>query len=450
MTLSPSKHNLLGPLGDTGSWYLVNPLSGSADVLTEEEARAFRAGSPIDPDLLAERGYLTDQVEEESRFRRAYLDFLDGRDRDEVQLFFVPWYGCNFACDYCYQSAYEPEPLVPSSELIDAFFAYVDQQLGDRRRYLTVFGGEPLLPGARQRRVIEQLVDGAVKHRLPLAVVTNGYHLESYLDLLARAEIRELQVTLDGVGPAHDRRRPLKGGGSTFERVVAGIDAALARDLPVNLRFVVDRDNLAALPDLADFAIARGWTEHPRFKTQIGRNYELHECQSGRAKLYSRLELYQDLLGLIEQHPQLLELHRPAFHFARFLFDQGELPSPIFDACPACKTEWAFDASGRIFPCTANVGKEGEDVGTFFPEITLDEARVAEWEDRDVLAIDACRSCSVQLVCGAGCGAVAKNQSGRIASPDCRPAPELVQLGMSLYFGQTPEPHKERCSCPTK
>ena len=38
---------------------------------------------------------------------------------------------------------------------------------------------------------------------------------------------REIQVTLDGPEEIHNKRRPLKGGQGTFDRIVAGIDAAL-------------------------------------------------------------------------------------------------------------------------------------------------------------------------------------------------------------------------------
>ena len=98
-------------------------------------------------------------------------------------------------------------------------------------------------------------------------------------------------MTLDGTADVHDRRRPLKGGGSTFDRISTGIDRALEAGLPINLRVVVDRDNLANLPDMARYAIGKGWTTHPNLKTQLGRNYELHTCQTDRGKLLSRVDV---------------------------------------------------------------------------------------------------------------------------------------------------------------
>ena len=150
-------------------------------------------------------------------------------------------------------------------------------------------------------------------------------------------------------------------------------------------------------------------------------------------RLFTRLELYQELYGMAREHPELLRYHRPAFSIARFLFDNGRLPAPLFDACPGTKTEWAFDATGRIYSCTATVGKAEEALGRFYPELELDPAQVAAWQERDVLGIEACRSCPLQLACGGGCAAVAKNRTGRLDAPDCRPVRELMALGMGLY-----------------
>lgn len=433
----PSRHNIVSSIRDSDRWFVVNLLSGEADILDEQERRALLAGEAR-PDFV-NKGYVVDPEHEQQRLQKAYADFLDGRETDEVQLFYVPGYVCNFACSYCYQDRYEAPSVGEQSAVIDAFFAYTDKAFAARRRYVTVFGGEPLLSSAPAREAMEQLVAGVRARGIDLAVVTNGFHLQQYVELLQRARVREVQVTIDGVQDVHDRRRYLAGGQGTFGQIVAGVDACLAAGLPVNLRVVVDRENLAQLPALAAFAIGKGWTGHPGFKTQLGRNYELHHCQSERSRIYSRIELYQDLYGLVREHPEVLELHRPAFSIARFLADEGKLPEPLFDSCPGCKTEWAFDYTGRIYPCTATVGKAGEEVGTFFPEVSLQPERVRAWEDRDVLGIEACRGCALQLACGGGCGAVAKNATGELHAPDCRPVRELLELGLSLY-GQGQKP----------
>ena len=213
-----------------------------------------------------------------------------------------------------------------------------------------------------------------------------------------------------------------------------GIDACLNEKIDVNLRMVIDRDNIDNLPDLAKFAIIKGWTKSSHFKTQIGRNYELHHCQSSKDKLFDRVSLYESLYELIKNSPHILEFYKPAYSVSKFLAENGELPEPLFDSCPACKTEWAFDYTGRIYSCTATVGKSDESLGTFYPDVSLKQEIVEQWVSRDVTSIPECRECSVQLACGGGCGSVAKNRTGKICSADCRPARELMELGFSAYL----------------
>jgi uncharacterized protein len=429
-----SKHNIFSRIPGSDEYYLVNLLSGNADMLSKEKAEEIQQRHYTDVDEYVAKGYLADPAEEERAFRKRYADFVDGRDRDETQIFFVPWYTCNFSCSYCYQESYGHAPVIPGDDLVAAFFSYVSRQFAGRKKYLTLFGGEPLLPGAPYRAAVTRFLENAKAAGLETAIVTNGYTLEEYVDLLRQYRIREVQVTLDGMPSMHDIRRPLKGGGSTFEQIIQGIDRTLAAGITVNLRVVVDRENIAELPALARFAVEKGWTSSPLFKTQLGRNYELHSCQTDRQRLLTRLEMFEELYKLIRTNPEILEFHKPAFSVARFLFEDGELPKPLFDSCPGTKTEWAFDATGKIYSCTATVGKTAEALGTFYPSVALSEEAVAEWEERDVTSIAACRTCELRLACGGGCASVAFNKTGNLQSPDCRPVKELLGMGISLYF----------------
>ena len=429
-----SRHNIVAPLIDSDQYYMVNLLSQNADIIDKTQYHQLMEGAYPDTDELTRKGYLVDPEEEKKLFRKKYLEFLDNRDTDEVQIFFVPNYSCNFACSYCYQDQYDVKSDLPGKDIIGAFFRYIDNRFSQRKKYITLFGGEPVLNSKQQKEFLEHFIQETIKRNLDLAIVTNGYHLLSYLPLLKTASIREIQVTLDGIARKHNSRRPLKNGKGTFERIVEGIHACLREGLPINLRMVIDKENLNELPKLARFSSAVGWTGNPIFKTQIGRNYELHHCQSNSNRLYTRLELYQDIYKLLKKYPEIREFHQPAFSMSKFLFKEGRLPDPLFDSCPGTKTEWAFDFTGKIYSCTATVGKAGEELGTFYPEITLDEDKISDWESRDVLSIKECRDCNQQLACGGGCASIAKNNTNRICAPDCRPVKELISLGITYYF----------------
>jgi uncharacterized protein len=432
--LKLSKYNIFSKLKESDDYFIVNILSGNADILTAEKAQEIKDARYSDMEEYIQKGYLVDEKEEAKQYKLRYLDFLKQREDDEVQIFFVPRYACNFACSYCYQASYDPPVNPLKKEVVESFYRYLDNEFSWRKKYITVFGGEPLLEGTKSREELQWLLEGATQRQLEVALVTNGYALASYIDLLKTAAIREIQVTLDGTHSTHDSRRPLKNGGGTFDQVVAGIDEALANDISINLRVVIDKSNIQNLREVAAFAIKKGWTKHPLFKTQIGRNYELHTCGVDQNRLFDRVNMYEALYEIIKEYPEFLEFHRPAFSISRFLFENGELPDPLFDSCPGTKTEWAFDYTGHIYSCTATVGKEDESLGTFHPKVNRKEEIIERWEDRDVTSIPACKECPVQLACGGGCAAVAKNKTGAIESPDCRPIRELLEMGLSLYF----------------
>ncbi len=433
MVLSKSRHNIFSKLEDSDDYFIVNLLSRNADILNPDLAKEYRTGEFTNRAEWIEKGYLSNPAEEEKKYKHAYLNFIQNREDDEVQLFFVPSYSCNFACSYCYQEGYDQTVKLADEKIINGFFNYINKHFAGVKKYITVFGGEPLLPGEKAKSVILSIIKKSLQEKIELAFVTNGYTLSEYIPILKKGNIREIQVTLDGLEETHNKRRPTKNGKGTFNKVVTGIDSALEAGMPVNLRMVIDKENINALPLLAEFAVNKGWTKNPLFKTQLGRNYELHYCQKSQNKLYERLGMYKKIYKLIKENPVVLEFHKPAFSISRFLFDNGELPEPLFDSCPGCKTEWAFDYTGHIFSCTATVGKPGESLGTYYPEETKKMEIINEWEERDVTTIPECRNCSLQLACGGGCASVAKNKTGRLHSPDCRPVKDLMGLGISLY-----------------
>jgi uncharacterized protein len=436
-----SRYNIFSKIKDSDNYFIINLLNGSADILTPEEAGkidSVQKGIDItDKDFereLDNKGYLADSAEETKLYRQKYLDFIDSWDKEEIQLFFITNYSCNFACSYCYQDQYNNPNQELSTEVIDSFFRYIKSDFAGRKKYITVFGGEPLLNSPKQKANINYLLEKSKDAGLDVCFVTNGYTLEEYIPLLKRASIREIQVTLDGTEEVHNRRRFLKSGEGTFGKIVRGIDSCLENHLSVNLRMVLDKGNIDNLPDLAQLAIDRGWTMSPYFKTQVGRNYELHHCQSANDKLFSRISMFERIFELVKLHPHILQFYKPAYSVAKFLSENGSLPEPLFDSCPACKTEWAFDYTGKIYPCTATVGKSEETLGSFYPAVTKNTRLIEDWERRDITSIEECRECSSQLACGGGCGSVAKNNNGKICSTDCRPVKDLLEIGFSAYF----------------
>lgn len=424
---------------------ILNPISGSFDLmgineyemLGKIESESFTNSSF--KNLLLERGYAyTSKAEEEKAIEKAYVEFQEEIQNTQVQLMLVPTYGCNLACTYCFQHGIETRHSFMTREVVDAFFDYAAKNFGDKalKPFITLFGGEPLANYPAQKKIISYIVERCAKEVYELAAVTNGYDLIDYIDILKKAKIKEIQVTLDGSRAVHDQRRATANGRGTFDRIVQGIDAAVKNKMPINLRSVVDFENMKDLVHLAEFLDSKGWLDLPPelFKTQLGRNYELFDCYAKPQHLMSQVELWGEFASLSREHPILKKFHRPDFKGIRHLVDTGEMYMASFDTCPAAKTEWVFDLYGKIYGCTASCGRNEYMLGTYHPEVRLNNDAINTWQRRDVKSIPKCRDCTYNVICGGGCGVIAANQNnGEILSPDCRPIKELIELGINYY-----------------
>lgn len=454
-----AKNNIIVKIQDTQqpNYAILNPISGSFDLMDENEYRTLQGiadGKSGDKDFeatLLERGYAFDNKEaHDAAIAQAYTEFNDEIGRTQVQLMLVPTYGCNLACTYCYQGRgtdsaqavpvnMDSRPNLITKGIVDAFFEYARTNFSQEavKPFITLFGGEPLVNSPAQRNIINYIIDKCAKENYEFAAVTNGVDFPEYVDLLKKVRVKEIQFTLDGSKDIHDSRRATVNKKGTFDRVVAGIEAAVNNHMPVNLRSVVDMENIGDLVHLAEYLDKKGWLDLPPklFKTQLGRNYELFDCYAKPQHLMTQVELWGEFAALSKTYPVLAKFHRPDFKGIRHLVDTGEMYMATFDTCPACKTEWVFDLFGNIYGCTASCGREEYLLGTFWPEVRLNSDAIETWQKRNVKSIAKCRDCKYDVVCGGGCGVVAANKhGGNILSPDCRPVQELIETGVNHYI----------------
>lgn len=431
---------------DQPEYAILNPVSGSFDLMNEQEyglLQKMMDGENLDKyfsSYILERGYaFENQQDQNTAINEAYREFKDEVAESQVQLMLVPTYSCNLACTYCFQHGIEGRPTLVTKEIVDAFFDYARKNFsqGTQKPFITLFGGEPLVNSPAQRNIIQYIVDKCADEDYELSAVTNGYDFIEYIDILKKVKIKEIQFTLDGSKDIHDNRRATANKKGTFDRIVAGIEAAVNNKMPVNLRSVVDTENIKDIVNLAEFLDKKGWLDLPPelFKTQIGRNYELFDCYAKPQHLMTQVELWGEFASLSKVYPVLAKFHRPDFKGIRHLVDTGELYMASFDTCPACKTEWVFDLYGNIYGCTASCGHKEYLLGTFWPEVNLNSEVINTWQKRDVKSIPKCINCKYDVICGGGCGVVAANQNGgNILSHDCRPIQELMEIGINHYI----------------
>ncbi|HCL58157.1 MAG TPA: radical SAM/SPASM domain-containing protein [Spirochaetia bacterium] len=434
----PSKYNLITEISPD-QFAVYNSLSGAFDIANLEEKERFEKGIPFSEDekqFWLERGYYFDSKQKEEEYiQTRWEDFQIESSKNGVQFLLVGSYACNFACPYCYQGGIANKEDILSDEKLEAFIQFVIQYRKENKKevYITLFGGEPLLK--RNEPMIRKIVEASKKENIPLSVVTNGYYLKEFLPILKDAPIHEIQVTFDGDQEIHDKRRVLKDGTKSFQKIFEGLEAALQSFLPLHIRLITDRETLPSFPALAEKLDRIGVLKLPKhlFKTSLGRNYELLDSYQRPKDLFSLDEMYREYTDLMVKNPILAKLHTPSYFGITQIVKEREMYLPSFDTCPAGKSEFVFDYSGNIYGCTASCGREGYEIGQFYPELVWNEKALLEWKTRSILTIEECKDCPVGVVCGGGCGVIANDENGKVQSPNCKPVKEVMDIGIRYF-----------------
>src|SRR5258708_2096285 len=189
---------------------------------------------------------------------------------------------CDFRCVYCMAEdmAFLPKADLLSLEELDRLCSVFIHK-GVRKLRLT--GGEPLV-----RRGITTLVSSLSRHLVAgaldeLTVTTNGSQLAKYAGDLAAHGVRRINVSLDTLDP--DKFRAITRWGE-LDKVLAGIDAALAAGLRVKINAVALKGvNEDELGELLAWAHGRG------MDLTIIEVMPLGEIGAGRLEQYLPLSL---------------------------------------------------------------------------------------------------------------------------------------------------------------
>ena len=156
---------------------------------------------------------------------------------------------CNLACRYCYYL--DKEALYPGSDLRmgdEALEELTRQLIAAQCRPEATFswqGGEPTLMGLEffERAVAFQHKHARPGMRIYNALQTNGVLLDDEWCSFFKRHRFLVGVSLDGPQECHDAYRVNRGGGPTFERVMAGLAALRRHGVEVNILTTVHAAN---------------------------------------------------------------------------------------------------------------------------------------------------------------------------------------------------------------
>ncbi len=348
---------------------------------------------------------------------------------------------CNLSCDYCFYLS--RERLYPGAGLRmsqDTLENYVRQHIEANCAPEVTFhwqGGEPTLMGLDfYRRAVElQRKYARPGTRILNTLQTNGTTLNGEWCGFFRENRFLVGVSLDGPRARHDAYRKGKGGGPTFDAVMAGI--ALLREHGVEWNVLTCVHAANADCGLEVYRFLRD--EVRAFMVQFipvvepGAGGEGAANRSVTGPRYGRF-----LITVFDEW-----VRRDVGRVFVQIFDVAlgvwlGLPSTLCVFSETCGDAPAMEHNGDLFSCDHFVDP-GHKLGNIgqrhLGDLVASPRQRAFGEDKSRTLPRFCRQCSVRFVCNGGCP---KDRSG--TSPDGEPGLNVLCQGFRAFFTHIDRP----------
>ncbi len=314
---------------------------------------------------------------------------------NSMRITICPTMGCNFDCPYCFEDHRGGRMDEATQDAVCDLIRKMLDSFGINNLSIMWFGGEPLLT----IDVIVSLTDrirGYVKDRNGIynaAITTNGYYLnQDNIDILHKCGITSAQVTLDGVGKAHDSTRHLAGGGPTYDTICKNLtDNKIPFE--VNIRHNVHKGNYDQIEPL---------------RTRVKQMAEV----SGNNITYYSAPVHGNVVMDTKDNDVKLIDEEGAFNKVELHQEASRYTSKSGIYCSANRVcDITIDDKGRLYKCWEDVDKPNKSFGhvtSWNPYNPIRSAGNADMISSYLNACcpvddDKCRDCLWLPMCSGGC-----------------------------------------------
>lgn len=247
---------------------------------------------------------------------------------------------CNLNCGYCYGTYYKRnDKEFTNQELL----GLIDGLAKLGTRWITLSGGEPLI-----RDDIGEIIKRIKERGMDCGMNTNGTLIPRRLKELKC--IDRITVSLDGPKEMNDANR----GEGSFEKIIAGIDAALENGIKAYIVSVITRYNYEAVDWLVEFAGKRG--------IQVEFNLLFHQSEGKHDS--DRFMAENTALRKAARRIAELKAKGGPIKFSAYVYRNvanwpdykirlimGNAPDFEFIRCYAGRFLAFIDVDGKVYPC---------------------------------------------------------------------------------------------------
>ena len=184
---------------------LYNLYTGMVDLMEKDET--------IEENLsyLSRRLYLQDnEFDKYLKMEKAKLQESKG----EVTYYLAFNSDCNAGCSYCFEKKYKSGKRCN----LENFLAKLENIKRNNDK-ITLYGGEPLI--LSNYSYIVSLFDYCSENNLKISIITNGYELDKYIDLMLKHKniFEEISLSFDGNSDYHDSVKGIGFYKKTFKNI---------------------------------------------------------------------------------------------------------------------------------------------------------------------------------------------------------------------------------------
>jgi radical SAM protein with 4Fe4S-binding SPASM domain len=310
-----------------------------------------------------------------------------------------PTFRCNLRCVHCYVNKPAGSPQERAREVPTARLLSVIDEIADAGCLnLLMTGGEVLL-----RADFEELYLHALRRGLLVTVFTNGTLVsERIADLFDRHRPLLVEVSLYGMTrETYERITAVPG---SFDRCLAGIRRLVDRGLPVKLKTMALSWNAHEVGAMQEFAASLGVAF--RYDGLLNARVDCGASRHGEVQLPPR-----ELLALELEDPEQRAKLLGSAEDVRALSSREGLAFEQVYTCGAGQVSFTIDPYGRMQMCQlsrkAAFDLSRESFATIWDE-RFGALRARAWQTDA-----ACRTCSLQPLCGS-CPGAAELEQGDI------------------------------------
>lgn len=385
-------------------YFLYNALSNVMLELDETHFRILqnvrdnriltnKTSDPVFFELLEEKGFLsTEENEQQQMMQKQYQRNEVCFNTAVLGLTICPTLACNFECPYCYEHS-QNDGTVMNEETIEKLIAFIRQRKEAHNLSVTWYGGEPTLAFEVVKSLTERFLELYPEYDNS-CLVTNGYLLDQEkIDQLNDLKVRLVQITLDGNVATHDKRRMLKNGGKTFQKILDNVNVLMSSSYKggCTIRVNIDKTNQHEYQslhlELLDRYKGKNLSVHPgHVHTAINHSYD-HQCSFCSS--------------------EWADFAVAAYHEQGIVPRRGFYPgSNTFNICIANSLYgYVVGPAGELYKCWEDVGKEHMVIGTIYNEepVTNRELVARYSIGTDPFNDSDCMKCPVMPICGGGC-----------------------------------------------